>query len=110
LDALNHADHKEACKLCLRAFDHNEKSKFKEIINRRMSKLITSATAETMTSLDAEIADLKNAGPFYDTYMRLTTSEIPALEKELQHHQTTKQKVLAAYNTVCPLCPMITHH
>ncbi|KAI5815067.1 AAA domain-containing protein [Pyronema omphalodes] len=100
LDALSHADHKDACKLCLRSFDATEKSKFKEIINKRMSKLITSATAETMASLDAEIADLKNAGPFYDTYMRLTTTEIPTLEKEMLALRGGKEKVLADCNII----------
>jgi DNA repair protein RAD50 len=55
---------------------------------------------------ERDLEMIREAGPSYDSYVRLTKTEIPALEQELKQHQQAKEQLLEQYSKVrnCHSC------
>ena len=61
---------------------------------------MTQASEEEIKNLDSDIQLMKDAAPSYDTYIRLTNTEIPALEKELEEQKKAKESLVNIYEQV----------
>jgi len=62
--------------------------------------VLKSADEEVIQGYEQDIQILRDAGPSYDSYIRLTTTEIPALGEEIKQHQQAKEKILEQYMKV----------
>jgi DNA repair protein RAD50 len=67
---------------------------------QNLARIHARMTDETVQSLDEDIKAIKAARPSYDTYMRLTKTEIPALQKELEQHQKSRDALADLYRQV----------
>lgn len=52
-------------------------------------------------ALEDDIKAVKAARPSYDSYMRLTKTEIPSLQKELDQQQKARDVLADQYRQVC---------
>jgi DNA repair protein RAD50 len=64
-----------------------------------------SANDEIIRETDSDLQELRDVSPDYDTYIRLTKTEIPALECEIQDHQHTNEDLLGQYSKVVLYIP-----
>lgn len=62
--------------------------------------MLENADEEVIRGYEQDIQILRDAGPSYDSYVRLTATEIPALEKEIKQYQKAKEKHLEQYTKV----------
>lgn len=63
------------------------------------------ADEEVIRGYEEDIEILREAGPSYDSYVRLTSIEIPALETEIKQYQKAKEKLLEQYTKVRTILP-----
>jgi DNA repair protein RAD50 len=49
---------------------------------------------------ERDLEMVREAGPSYDSYIRLTKTEIPTLEQELKQHHQAKEQLLEQYSKV----------
>lgn len=55
---------------------------------------------EEIKNLDTDIQAMKDVAPSYDTYIRLTNTEVPELEKELEEQKKAKESLVNIYEQV----------
>jgi DNA repair protein RAD50 len=108
---------KSGCVLCMREFYPHEKPKqiSRVTLPTRMAlsiayasfqfrtqieKILKEADEEMIREADRDLQEIREAGPSYDSYVRLTRTEIPALEQELEEHQRAKEQLLEQYSKV----------
>ncbi|KAI5850625.1 AAA domain-containing protein [Tricharina praecox] len=92
------AERKNACVLCRRGFkDEDEKSSRLTEFRKQIEKVLKNADEEVIRGYEEDIEILREAGPSYDSYVRLTSIEIPALETEIKQYQKAKEKLLEQY-------------
>ena len=82
------------CRLCQRSFHGTEQNGF---IARMKAKLENETAAEVERDLSDAEEDLrraKEAGPSYETWVRLNKAELPKLQEDLKHLGTEREKLL----------------
>ena len=82
------------CRLCQRNFHGTEQNGF---ISRMKAKLENETAAEVERDLSDAEEDLrraKEAGPSYDTWVRLSKAELPKLQEDLKTLATEREKLL----------------
>ena len=82
------------CRLCQRGFHGTEQNGF---ISRMKAKLENETAAEVERDLrDAEedLRRAKEAGPSYETWVRLSKAELPKLQEDLKNLGTEREKLL----------------
>jgi hypothetical protein len=62
------------------------------------------ANDEYLKDLENNMQMLESARASYNTYMRLTGQEIPALEIKLRDYEATKKKLVEEYGKVRWIC------
>ena len=74
--ALAHTDHK--CKLCLRNFQIKEQTDFVSRLERKIAKQTMARICEDLSILEDDLRNIKEAGPTYETWARLS-QEVPRI-------------------------------
>ena len=84
-----------ACRLCARPF-HDERSlkQFIQKLEKQVSKAAFEALQKELKELDGELQKAKDAGPSYDTWIRLSDTELPALKAEVAKLEQQRESLL----------------
>lgn len=73
--ALAHKEHK--CKLCLRNFQAKEQTDFISRLEKKIAKQTMTQIREELSVLEDDLRKTKDAGPSYETWVRLSQEELP---------------------------------
>lgn len=73
--ALAHKEHK--CKLCLRNFQGKEQTDFISRLEKKVAKQTMTQIREELSVLEDDLRNTKDAGPSYETWVRLSQEELP---------------------------------
>lgn len=73
--ALAHKEHK--CKLCLRTFQPKEQTDFISRLERKIAKQTMTEIREELSVVEDDLQNTKDAGPSYETWVRLSQGELP---------------------------------
>ena len=84
-----------ACRLCSRPFDDD---KFKRHFLSKLEKSVSKGALEVLQTelkqLDADLLKAKEAGSSYDTWVRISGTELPDLQKEVSRLENNRQTLL----------------
>ncbi len=95
-DCVKAAKDQSVCRLCRRSFDNQrEFSQFLERLEALISKAGPQALVDELKEIEEDLKQAREAGPSYDTFQRLTRSEIPALESEIERLEGRRKSLLA---------------
>lgn len=101
-----------ACRTCARPFKKRDMEEKRELDEKRefikrIERLIKQATEkshdENIQQLEEDLESAREASKYYDTWVRLSETEIPALEKEEQQLNSQKDGLITrieSYDTV----------
>ncbi len=85
----------DVCRLCERSFKaEKERAKFFAKIEKQLSKEAHEEAVGDLQASEADLKEARNAGPSYDTWQRLTNSEIPSLEVECRRLEARRDTLL----------------
>ena len=94
-NCLKYLEGKDACLLCSRHFrDGKERSTFRSTLEKLISKAAKDALAADLELYESELKKAREAGPSYDTWLRLSKDEIPSLEADVRRLQAQRQDLL----------------
>lgn len=74
---LAHKEHK--CKLCLRNFQAKEQTDFISRLEKKIAKQTVTQIREDLSILEDDLQKTKEAGPSYETWLRLSQEELPKI-------------------------------
>ncbi|EDN10278.1 conserved hypothetical protein [Histoplasma mississippiense (nom. inval.)] len=90
------ARQKKVCRMCSRPF--KTEGEFQIFLNK-LDALVKRATQdavdESMQQLEEDLEAAQSVSTFYDTWVRLSSTEIPALEKEESHLESQREILLS---------------
>ncbi|KAK4696379.1 DNA repair protein RAD50, partial [Lecanoromycetidae sp. Uapishka_2] len=87
-------DDKHQCNLCSRKFhDEEEEKVFIQKLEKRMAK-DNSEAENDLIETEADLRKAKEAGPSYDTWLRLSNKEIPRLQDDVKRWAAEREKVI----------------
>ncbi|OAT05980.1 DNA repair protein RAD50 [Blastomyces gilchristii SLH14081] len=90
------AKQKKVCRMCSRPF--KTEGEFQIFLNK-LDALVKRATQdavdESMQQLEEDLEAAQGVSTFYDTWVRLSTTEIPALEKEESQLESQREELLS---------------
>ena len=93
---LDTANKQKCCRLCVRSFRNDtELQKFKEKLQGLVEKGAQSADEERLQSLEDDLESARAASTSYDTWVRLSQTDIPDLEKEEEQFDSQRDDLLA---------------
>lgn len=84
---------KSACRTCNRAFRNDKESKAFE--NKIIDILNKPVDEEAVSQAEEDLEHVRVVGSYYDTWVRLSNTEIPELEKEAVELDGEREKVLS---------------
>ena len=88
------SDH-PACRLCQRAFKDAEAArKFAERLMKKNSEAELKEYRQQLELDEMELRKLRDVGPSYETWKRITNKEIPVFKEEISKHEDTRKGVL----------------
>ncbi|KAI9691383.1 MAG: DNA repair protein rad50 [Bogoriella megaspora] len=83
--ALTYQEQKNGCRLCEREFTTTaETNKYLEKVRKMIGKATQKAMKEELETTESDLRDAKEAYPSYQTWKRLSDTDVPALELEVQ--------------------------
>ena len=81
-----------ACRLCTRPFEKEKETRdFIRKCEKQLSKAALEAMQGELKVLEEELEKAKGAGSSYDTWIRLTQTEIPELKTEIQRTEQRRE-------------------
>ncbi|KAJ9220450.1 hypothetical protein DTO169C6_7194 [Paecilomyces variotii] len=93
---LDAARQKKVCRTCARPFrTEAEFQAFKNKLEALVKKATQDAEDENMQQLEEDLENARSVNTEYDTWMRLSQTDIPALEKEEEECDSQKESLLA---------------
>lgn len=93
---LDTANKTKVCRLCSRPWRNDiELHKFKEKLETLIKKSAQAADAEYLQGLEEELDSAREASTSYDTWVRLSQTDIPDLEKEEGQCDSQRDELLA---------------
>lgn len=93
IDVVNKA---KVCRTCRRGFDSNaECQAFKQQLENSMKRRTSIAKDDDLRQLEEELETARAAGTAYDTWVRLSEIDIPALKQEAQECESERDKLLS---------------
>ena len=94
--ALAHKEHK--CKLCLRNFQAKEQTDFISRLEKKIAKQTLSQIREDLSVLEDDLRKTKDAGPSYDTWVRLSQQDLPKVLAEEKRLGLERENILRENN------------
>lgn len=87
---------KKVCRTCSRGFKNDgEARSLKNKLENLIKKAQVDADRDTVAALEQDLKVTREAGKFYNSWERLTNSEIPALKKQESELQTRREELVA---------------
>lgn len=103
-DCLDAANQKKVCRTCARPFKtEREFQDFKKKLENLVKKATEDTADEDVRQLEEDLESAREASKYYDTWIRLSETEIPALEKDEQQLSSQRDSLLSrieGYDTV----------
>ncbi|KAL1624724.1 DNA repair protein rad50 [Neofusicoccum ribis] len=94
-DCLSTLENHNICQLCRRGFKKDsEKSTFQKRLEDRIQEAVKDSYKDILREQQEELEKLREAQPFYDTWVRLKDSEIPALETACRDLESKRDDLL----------------
>lgn len=94
-DSIKYADKHDKCKLCLRHFHANEeRQNFVEDMTKKITKNAMEDLQKQLKDCEVELEVTKNAGPSHDSWVRLSTTELPRFRIEVKKLQENRETLL----------------
>ena len=90
--ALAHKEHK--CKLCLRNFQAREQTDFISRLEKKIAKQTMNQIREDLSVLEDDLRKTKDAGPSYETWVRLSQEELPKVLAEEKRLGLERENIL----------------
>ncbi|KAH8150090.1 uncharacterized protein LAJ45_05776 [Morchella importuna] len=87
-----------ACIMCKRGFHQNEVKGFDEMVRKKLGSYSRETTEENIKDAEDELRLIREAAPSYDSYIRLTKTEIPNLTEDLRKNNILKDQLIDDYN------------
>ncbi|KAL7271910.1 DNA repair protein rad50 [Rhizina undulata] len=97
-NALNVTKEYKACSLCKRGFEDAEIPLFNKRLEEDLQKLVRREAEKDIQDFEEDLKLVRNAAPSYDSYVRLSRTEIPALEEDLKRNQEARDRLVEQYN------------
>ena len=95
-DCVKAAREQRVCRLCRRHFEHQrDYTQFLERLENLISKAGPQALVDELKEIEADLRRARDVGPSFDTLQRLSRSDIPSVESELQKLDS-RRKILIA--------------
>ncbi|KAI9769867.1 MAG: DNA repair protein rad50 [Candelina submexicana] len=89
------AEEHNVCRLCERSFKaEKERAKLLAKIDKLLSKAAQESDVKELELIEADLKEARDAAPSYDTWQRLTISEIPNLEAEGRRLEARRDTLL----------------
>ncbi|KAK2768540.1 DNA repair protein rad50 [Arachnomyces sp. PD_36] len=93
---LDAANQKKVCRTCARPFKtETEFSTFKRKLEGLLKRATEEAVDENLQQLEEDLESAREASKYYDTWVRLSETEIPALEKDDQQLSSQRDTLLS---------------
>lgn len=93
--AIRIAEGKEhKCNLCHRQFHGQELTKFVERMELKLSKQTAEDVARDLKEAEEDLRKAKEAGPSYDTWLRLSKKDLPHLHEEVKRLGIERETML----------------
>ena len=89
---LAHKEHK--CKLCLRGFQAKEQTDFISRLEKKIAKQTMTQIREELSVLEDELRNIRDAGPSYETWVRLSQEELPRILAEEKRLGLERERIL----------------
>ncbi len=94
-ECIKAAKEQGACRLCRRQFDKpKEHAQFLERLESLISKAGPQALVDELKDIEEDLRRAREAGPSYDAMQRLSGSEIPSLEAEVNQLEGRRKNLL----------------
>ena len=90
--ALAHKEHK--CKLCLRNFQAREQTDFISRLEKKIAKQTMNHIREDLSVLEDDLRKTKDAGPSYETWVRLSQEQLPKVLAEEKRLGLERENIL----------------
>ena len=90
--ALAHKEHK--CKLCLRSFQMKEQTDFISRLEKKVTKQTMTQIREELGVLEDDLRNTKDAGPSYETWVRLSQEELPKILVDQKRLDLERENIL----------------
>ncbi len=90
--ALAHKEHK--CKLCLRSFQPKDQTDFISRLEKKIAKQTMNQIQEDLSVLEDDLRSTKDAGPSYETWVRLSQEELPKIRVDQKRLELERENVL----------------
>lgn len=93
---LDAAKSKKVCRTCSRPFKTDgELQTFKGKLETLIRKAVVEGVVENLQQMEDDLETARSASTYYETWTRLTETEIPQLEKEIAELDSQKENFLA---------------
>ena len=79
MDGIALAQKEHKCKLCLRGFQTKEQTDFMSRLEKKITKQAMTQIREELSVLEDDLRNTKDAGPSYETWIRLSQEELPKI-------------------------------
>ncbi|KAI9682225.1 MAG: DNA repair protein rad50 [Caeruleum heppii] len=94
-ECLKTAADNSVCRLCLRQFKSDkEQSRFVERLEKLMSQHGQQLIVDELKEFEEDLGKAREVGPSYDSYQRLSKTEIPELEQESERLTARRDQLL----------------
>ena len=90
--ALAHKEHK--CKLCMRIFQGKEQTDFVSRLEKKIAKQTMTQIREDLSILEDDLQKTKDAGPSYETWVRLSQEDLPKIRADEKRLGLEREKIL----------------
>ncbi|MCJ1273051.1 DNA repair protein rad50 [Puttea exsequens] len=97
-EGIKTAQAKHRCSLCARPFHGEEEQSFITRMKKKMGKDLA-ATKKDLEDTEEELRKAKEAGPIYETWTRLSGTELPRLHKGVKSLGIEREKALSELET-----------
>ena len=79
MDGIALAQKEHKCKLCLRSFQTKEQTDFMSRLEKKITKQAMTQIRKELSVLEDDLRNTKDAGPSYETWIRLSQEELPKI-------------------------------
>ncbi|KAK2738759.1 DNA repair protein rad50 [Myotisia sp. PD_48] len=92
---LEAANDKKVCRTCSRPFkSETDFQLFKKKLEGLIKRATVEGAAEAIQDMEEQLENVRAASSYYDTWIRLTETDIPALEKEISQLESQYESLL----------------
>ena len=91
---INVAQGESHCNLCKRQFHGRELTDFVKKMEEKLAKLTAEKVAKDLKEAEEDLRKAKGAGSSYDTWSRLSKTEIPKLHGDIRNYSSDRERLI----------------